>query len=42
MILILLLVAILALLIATHDPVKQNCREMLQPPSAAHSGPAKG
>src|ERR671923_2584448 len=36
MILILLLVAILAPLIATHDPVRQNYREMLQPPSAAH------
>jgi ABC-type dipeptide/oligopeptide/nickel transport system permease subunit len=36
MILSLLLVAILAPLIATHDPVKQNYREMLQPPSASH------
>jgi peptide/nickel transport system permease protein len=36
MILILLLVAILAPVLATHDPVKQNYREMLQPPSAAH------
>src|SRR5918992_4776297 len=36
MVLILLLVAALAPLIATHDPVKQNYREMLQGPSAAH------
>jgi peptide/nickel transport system permease protein len=36
MILILFLVAILAPVLATHDPVKQNYREMLQPPSAAH------
>lgn len=32
----LLLVAILAPVLATHDPVKQNYREMLQGPSAAH------
>jgi peptide/nickel transport system permease protein len=32
----LFLVAILAPFIATHDPVKQNYREMLQGPSAAH------
>ena len=36
MVLILFLVAVLAPLIATHDPVKQNYREMLQGPSAAH------
>src|ERR671923_3109047 len=36
MVLILFLVAILAPLIATHDPVKQHYREMLQGPSAAH------
>jgi peptide/nickel transport system permease protein len=36
MVLILFLVAILAPLLATHDPVKQNYREMLQGPSAAH------
>jgi peptide/nickel transport system permease protein len=36
MILLLLLVALFAPLIATHDPVRQNYREMLQPPSAAH------
>jgi peptide/nickel transport system permease protein len=36
MVLILFLVAILAPVLATHDPVKQNYREMLQPPSAAH------
>jgi peptide/nickel transport system permease protein len=36
MVLILFLVAILAPVIATHDPVKQNYREMLQGPSAAH------
>jgi ABC-type dipeptide/oligopeptide/nickel transport system permease subunit len=36
MICILLLVAILAPQLATHDPVKQNYREMLQGPSAAH------
>jgi ABC-type dipeptide/oligopeptide/nickel transport system permease subunit len=36
MVLILFLVAVLAPLLATHDPVKQNYREMLQPPSAAH------
>jgi peptide/nickel transport system permease protein len=36
MIFILFLVAILAPQIATHDPVKQNYREMLQGPSAAH------
>jgi len=32
----LFLVAILAPVLATHDPVKQNYREMLQGPSAAH------
>jgi len=32
----LFLVSILAPVIATHDPVKQNYREMLQPPSKAH------
>jgi len=36
MVLILFLVAILAPVLATHDPVKQNYREMLQTPSAAH------
>ena len=36
MIFILFLVSILAPVIATHDPVKQNYREMLQGPSAAH------
>src|SRR3989475_13117769 len=36
MLLILLLVALLAPLIARYDPVKQNYREMLQGPSAAH------
>ncbi len=36
MVLMLFLVAILAPLLATHDPVKQNYREMLQGPSAAH------
>ncbi len=36
MVLILFLVAVLAPVLATHDPVKQNYREMLQPPSAAH------
>src|SRR5215211_2486204 len=36
MVLILFLVAALPSLIATHDPVKQNYREMLQGPSAAH------
>jgi peptide/nickel transport system permease protein len=36
MICILLLVSILAPVIATHDPVKQNYRERLQGPSAAH------
>jgi peptide/nickel transport system permease protein len=36
MVLILFLVAILAPVIARYDPVKQNYREMLQPPSAAH------
>src|SRR5262245_20350383 len=36
MVLILFLVATLAPLIATHDPVKQNYREMLQGPSVAH------
>ncbi|MGH8072288.1 MAG: ABC transporter permease [Candidatus Entotheonellia bacterium] len=36
MVFILFLVAVLAPLIATHDPVKQNYREMLQGPSAAH------
>ena len=36
MVIILFLVAILAPVLATHDPVKQNYREMLQGPSAAH------
>jgi len=36
MVLILFLVALLPPLLATHDPVKQNYREMLQGPSAAH------
>jgi peptide/nickel transport system permease protein len=36
MVLILIMVAILAPLIATHDPVKQNYREMLQGPSLEH------
>ena len=36
MIFILLLVSILAPVLATHDPVKQNYRERLQGPSAAH------
>jgi peptide/nickel transport system permease protein len=36
MVFILFLVAILAPVLATHDPVKQNYREMLQAPSAAH------
>ena len=36
MVLILLLVALLAPCIARYDPVKQNYREMLQGPSAAH------
>jgi ABC-type dipeptide/oligopeptide/nickel transport system permease subunit len=36
MICILFLVAVLAPQLATHDPVKQNYREMLQGPSAAH------
>ena len=36
MIFILFLVSILAPVIATHDPVKQNYREMMQGPSAAH------
>src|SRR5262249_22630240 len=36
MVLILVLVALLAPLIARYDPVKQNYREMLQGPSAAH------
>jgi peptide/nickel transport system permease protein len=36
MVCILFLVAILAPVLATHDPVKQNYREMLQGPSAAH------
>jgi peptide/nickel transport system permease protein len=36
MVFILFLVSILAPVIATHDPVKQNYREMLQGPSAAH------
>jgi peptide/nickel transport system permease protein len=36
MILILLLVSVLAPVLATHDPVKQNYRERLQGPSAAH------
>jgi peptide/nickel transport system permease protein len=36
MVFILFLVAILAPVLATHDPVKQNYREMLQGPSAEH------
>src|SRR5262245_12659589 len=36
MVLILFLVAVLAPVIARYDPVKQNYREMLQGPSAAH------
>jgi peptide/nickel transport system permease protein len=36
MVLLLFLVAILAPVLATHDPVKQNYREMLQTPSAEH------
>lgn len=36
MICILFLVAVLAPQLATHDPVKQNYREMLQGPSATH------
>jgi peptide/nickel transport system permease protein len=36
MVFILFLVSILAPVLATHDPVKQNYREMLQGPSAAH------
>ena len=36
MVFILFLVAILAPLLATHDPVKQNYRQMLQGPSAQH------
>jgi peptide/nickel transport system permease protein len=36
MVLMLFLVSILAPVLATHDPVKQNYREMLQGPSAAH------
>ena len=36
MVVILFLVSILAPVLATHDPVKQNYREMLQGPSAAH------
>jgi ABC-type dipeptide/oligopeptide/nickel transport system permease subunit len=36
MIFILFLVSVLAPVIATHDPVKQNYREMLRGPSAAH------
>src|SRR4029450_3841440 len=36
MVLTLLLVAVLAPTIARYDPVKQNYREMLQSPSAAH------
>jgi peptide/nickel transport system permease protein len=36
MVFTLFLVAILAPVLATHDPVKQNYREMLQGPSAAH------
>jgi peptide/nickel transport system permease protein len=36
MVFMLFLVAILAPVMATHDPVKQNYREMLQPPSTAH------
>jgi peptide/nickel transport system permease protein len=36
MVFILFLMAVLAPVIATHDPVKQNYREMLQGPSAVH------
>jgi peptide/nickel transport system permease protein len=36
MVLMLFLVSILAPVLATHDPVKQNYRQMLQGPSAAH------
>jgi peptide/nickel transport system permease protein len=36
MVFILLLVSVLAPVFATHDPVKQNYRQMLQPPSAEH------
>src|SRR5215510_6506799 len=36
MVLIVLLVALLAPFLARYDPVKQNYREMLQGPSAAH------
>jgi peptide/nickel transport system permease protein len=36
MVFTLFLVSILAPVLATHDPVKQNYREMLQGPSAAH------
>jgi peptide/nickel transport system permease protein len=36
MVCLLLAVAVLAPVLATHDPVKQNYREMLQGPSAAH------
>lgn len=36
MVLVLFLIAILAPVLATHNPVKQNYREMLQGPSAAH------
>jgi ABC-type dipeptide/oligopeptide/nickel transport system permease subunit len=36
MVFTLFMVAIMAPLLATHDPVKQNYREMLQSPSAAH------
>jgi peptide/nickel transport system permease protein len=36
MVFILFLVAVLAPVLATHDPVKQNYREMLQSPSTAH------
>jgi peptide/nickel transport system permease protein len=36
MVFMLFLVSILAPVLATHDPVKQNYREMLQGPSAAH------
>jgi peptide/nickel transport system permease protein len=36
MVCIIMLVAVLAPWIATHDPVKQNYREMLQGPSTAH------
>jgi ABC-type dipeptide/oligopeptide/nickel transport system permease subunit len=36
MVVILFLVAIFAPVLATHDPVKQNYREMLQTPSAEH------